>query len=88
MKQDPNIKREERTRTRIIVRKVVAARKAAGLTQAQLADKIGVSRSVYNRLEHGTRGTIVRYLPRIAAALGIDEAALMPGKPGRRPKIQ
>jgi transcriptional regulator with XRE-family HTH domain len=46
-------------------------RKLRGLTQAQLADRAGVSRDTLYRLEHGDGGVSVENLLRIVRGLGV-----------------
>jgi transcriptional regulator with XRE-family HTH domain len=48
-------------------------RRLRGLTQAQLADRAGVSRGVVRRLEAGDGGVSVENLARILRALGVVE---------------
>ncbi len=48
-------------------------RRLRGLTQAQLAERAGVSRGVARRLEAGDGGVSVENLLRILRALGIAE---------------
>jgi transcriptional regulator with XRE-family HTH domain len=48
-------------------------RRLRGLTQAQLADRAGVSRGVVRRLEAGDGGVSVENVLRILRALGIAE---------------
>jgi DNA-binding XRE family transcriptional regulator len=56
---------------------IAAARKRAGLTQKQLADKLGVPQSQVSRIEKHPDHTTVRTMQRVAAALGVDVGALM-----------
>jgi transcriptional regulator with XRE-family HTH domain len=49
-----------------------------GLSQAEFAALIGVHRTFLGQLERGQRGTNIRELPRIAQALGVEPAALLP----------
>jgi transcriptional regulator with XRE-family HTH domain len=51
--------------------KIKAARKAAGLTQQQLAELIGCDQSVISRIEQGRRDMSVNLLRSIAQALGV-----------------
>lgn len=52
---------------------VYEARQAAGLTQAELAKKIGTSQSAIARLEDADyRGRTVAMMVRIASALGLE----------------
>lgn len=53
------------------------ARKKAGLTQKQLADRVGVPQSQISRLEKSPERTTVRTMKRLAAALGVNISALM-----------
>lgn len=56
---------------------VVKARKAAGLTQAQLAKKLGMPQSQISRIERNPDRTTVRTLKKIAKALRVDVSALI-----------
>ena len=47
------------------------ARKAQGLMQLELADKIGTTKSAISRLEHGTGDLRLSTLRKLAAALGL-----------------
>ena len=72
MLKDPEIRlhyEEERTKSQIAAA-VKAARNRAGLTQLELAEKIGTSQSVIARLESGSdsRTPSLALLARIAAA--------------------
>ena len=51
---------------------ISAARKAAGMTQQQLADALGIAQQSVARWETGEREPRVSTLKRIAAALGCD----------------
>jgi DNA-binding XRE family transcriptional regulator len=54
-----------------IARKIYELRKEAGLTQRQLAERIGTTASVISRLEHADyEGHSMAMLNRIAAAVG------------------
>lgn len=59
------------------VRVLVAARKTAGLTQRELAKRIGRTYSVITNVERGERQVDVVDFIAIARALGIDDAALI-----------
>lgn len=50
---------------------LVTWRKLRGLTQAQLADRAGVSRDTLSRLENGTGGVSLETLVRTLRALGL-----------------
>jgi len=52
-----------------LIEAVIQARKERGLTQAQLAGKIGTKQSVVSRLEIGRANPSVAFLKRLAQAL-------------------
>ena len=65
---------------------IYAARNKAGLSQAELADRIGTKQSVISRLEDADyEGHSLSMLHRIAAALGqcVEIRFLPPAKAGR-----
>jgi transcriptional regulator with XRE-family HTH domain len=70
---------EDKRKTPVAVRRVLADgardlsawRKLRGLTQAQLADRAGVSRSTLRRLEGGDGGVTLENTLRVLRALGI-----------------
>ncbi len=65
--------RYERARSAIMVGSVVrAARRRAGLSQAELAGRIGTSQPSVARLERGQVSPTVAVLDRIARALGAE----------------
>jgi transcriptional regulator with XRE-family HTH domain len=53
---------------------LTAWRKLRGLTQAQLADRAGISRDTLTRLERGTGGIGLETLLRVLRALGLLDA--------------
>jgi len=57
--------------------RVAKARKAAGLTQKQLGEKLNLPQSQISRIERNPDRTTVRSLKRIARALGVDVRALV-----------
>jgi transcriptional regulator with XRE-family HTH domain len=57
---------------------IVAARQAQGLTQVDLARKLGVFPAVLWYWEHGSRGMGVARLQLIADALGVTSTSLIP----------
>jgi ribosome-binding protein aMBF1 (putative translation factor) len=56
---------------------IVAARKAAGLTQKQLGARIGVPQSQISRIERNPDRTTVRTLKRLAKALRVNVSAFI-----------
>lgn len=57
--------------------RIAKARKAKGLTQKQLGDKLKLPQSQISRIERNPDHTTVRTLKRIARALGVDVSALV-----------
>ena len=63
----------ERLRPQFEFRKaLIGARIAAGLTQKQLAERMGTAQAAVARLESGTRLPSVDTLYRLAVILGVD----------------
>lgn len=62
-----------RRATRSVAEDVAAWRKLRGLTQAQLADRAGISRATLARFEQGDGGIGLESLLRILRGLGILE---------------
>jgi DNA-binding XRE family transcriptional regulator len=77
--EDPNVKwvDADDLAIELAAESVVKARKAAGLTQTQLAKKLGVPQSQISRIERNPDRTTVRTLKRIAKALRVDVSALI-----------
>ena len=65
------------TRRRAIGDHIRTARLAAGLTQEQVALRIGMDRATYNRIEMGHSAALLDSLIRIADALGVDLSDLV-----------
>lgn len=63
-----------RTRRAVLTigKAIKAAREQAGVSQAALAAKIGMSRTNFARVEHGKTNVTIDTLVRIAAGLGLD----------------
>ena len=53
-----------------MARELIAARSRAGLTQGQVAERMGTTQSVIARLESGRRAPSLRTVQRYAHALG------------------
>ncbi len=84
----PELRRltEEARVNAAVAQLIYAARTKAGLSQAQLAERIGTKQSVISRLEDADyEGHSLTMLHRIAAALGqcIEIRFLPPAKSGR-----
>jgi excisionase family DNA binding protein len=58
-----------------------AAREDHHLSQAELASRVGVSRSVLSAIERGIHGPSVQVFSRIAETLGIPMSLLAPARP-------
>ena len=77
--------RYERTRTSIMVGSAVrAARRRAGVSQTELAERAGTSQPSIARLEKGLVSPTVITLDRIARALGTDLVIDFEPQPGAR----
>jgi transcriptional regulator with XRE-family HTH domain len=59
--------------------RIRTARRQRSLTQEQLADQVGVSRSAVAQWETGRTGQVTGNLSRIAGALGVNVEYLMVG---------
>ncbi len=55
-----------------IVRMIIQKRTQRGLTQHQLASRIGTKQPVISRLEQGTYNPSIKFLQRVADALGSE----------------
>lgn len=62
---------------RTVGRRIADARRAAGLTQAELADRLNWPRDTLIHYEHGRRALALDRLAAIAAALNLHPAALL-----------
>jgi ribosome-binding protein aMBF1 (putative translation factor) len=61
-----------------IARIVIARRQALGLTQQELAERVGTSHSVISRIERGQQPTSVTTLRRLAEAFGTHPVVGLP----------
>jgi transcriptional regulator with XRE-family HTH domain len=68
-------------------RRARSARRAGGLTQQQVADRIGLSRTSVTNIELGNQQILLHTFFRLAAALGIEPVALLPD-PDARPEVE
>ena len=66
-------------RQKILITFLIEHRKDAGLTQAQLADRLGKSRSFITRLESGQRRVYVVELLQLAEVLEFDAGKVVGG---------
>lgn len=57
-----------------------SARNALRLTQAQVAEHVGIDTSYYGQLERGKRIASIKKLILIAGALGVEPGTLLPGR--------
>jgi len=63
--------------------RMIAIRKANGLTQAQVAKRLGITQGSYGHYERGIRRVSLEMLPKLAAALECMEADLIGVEPKR-----
>jgi transcriptional regulator with XRE-family HTH domain len=73
--------------------RIAEARKAAGLTQTQLAEQLGIAQQTLAHYEAGRLRVAVALLSPLARALGVSTEELIgeqtpPGKRGPVPKLQ
>ena len=66
---------------------VRTARKTKSMTQAELADKCGVDRSMISRIERGEDCTL-RTLRALGQALEVDYRLLMPAADAGAPRLE
>jgi transcriptional regulator with XRE-family HTH domain len=57
---------------RFLAREIRAERARAGLSQADLADRLGTSPSSVSAMERGVRQVLASELPDLCRALGVD----------------
>lgn len=61
----------------VVARAIVAERKRRGLTQRQLAERLGWSRQTVTTIEAGDRSVKVEELPAVCRALSVTLAELL-----------
>ena len=59
----------------LLAEAIVSRRKALHITQAQLAERTGINRSVLSRMENGTHKPSLDQLEALAGVLGIERRA-------------
>ena len=69
---------------RLVGANVARLRKQIDITQAELADRMGVDRAYISGLEQGARNPTIVTLWHVAEALGVKVAALLEDQPKRR----
>lgn len=78
---------EESDHEFVIAREILAARRAAGMSQESLAEAIGTSQSRVSKWERGEEMPRIEALYKIAQATGTTaEVALVSGTPGDKAK--
>jgi transcriptional regulator with XRE-family HTH domain len=86
--------KEERAYCKALGARVAQRRKDLGLTQAELAESLGVAQQTYGGYEVGRNRIPVSLLPALAHELGIEAGVLLgieedaPRKRGPAPKLQ
>ncbi len=74
-------------------RRLAEAREAAGMTQAQVAERLGTNLPNYQRIEHGLQNVTLTTIVRLGGVLSVEPATLLtaprspdiraPGRPKR-----
>jgi transcriptional regulator with XRE-family HTH domain len=72
----------ERYFNRRLGRNIIAARRANGVSGVRLAALLGIDPSRLCNWEHGRYAISVAWLQRLAGALGLSLASLIPGSDG------
>ena len=57
--------------------KLQAARKIKGLTQQEVADRVGISRTYYSQIENGDRDPATTVITNIAKTLDVNIADIL-----------
>jgi transcriptional regulator with XRE-family HTH domain len=61
--------------------RILRRRKELGLTQQELADKLGISATNISPIEHGEQNLTIRTLAKLADVLGTTVVELVGGQP-------
>jgi transcriptional regulator with XRE-family HTH domain len=67
-------------------RRIAELRTRAGLTQAEVAEKLRTTVSNYQRIEHGLQNLTIKTAARIASAIGVSTASLFEASASRQPR--
>lgn len=59
---------------RHVARRIVELRERAELTQAEVAERTGMSVTNYQRIEHGGQNMTIEMMVRVASAVGVKTA--------------
>ena len=80
--KDPEIKREyDKLGPEFeLINKIIEARIHKKLTQKDLADRMGTKQSALARLESGHSNPTIKFVQKLATALGTDITLTFPGK--------
>lgn len=65
-------------------RRIGELREAAGLTQAEAAEELGMTVSNYQRIEHGLQNLSIKTMVSVARVLGVPVSKLFEGGTSRR----
>lgn len=77
---------EEADVTRAGARAIAQARKAAGLSQAELAERAGTAQAVVSRIERGAVSPSLDTFGRLARGLGMRVVVVLEPDPRHRPE--
>lgn len=69
-----------------VARRIGELRTHAGLTQAEVAERIGTTVSNYQRIEHGLQNLTIEIMVRVAGAIGVRTTELF--KPLKKPGLK
>jgi transcriptional regulator with XRE-family HTH domain len=70
-----------------VSRRIGELRERAGLTQAQVAEAVGMTLTNYQRIEAGTQNLTLRTLGKVARALGVGVAEFFVAPERGRPRL-
>ena len=59
--------------------RILRRRQVLGLSQQELAEKLGIAQTNIGRIEHGKQNLTIRTLAKLADALGVTVAELIVG---------